>query len=77
MKVQMEQQELALQAKEQELESAKAMLQIETDRAKLEADIRLREMELVQKEEAQYDKANSDDMKNMIQAVDKMARANG
>ena len=77
MKVQMEQQELQLQAKEQELESAKAMLQIETERAKLEADIRLREMELVQKEEAQYDKANSDDMKNMIQAVDKMARANG
>ena len=28
-------------------------------------------------EEQQTDKANSDDMKNIIQAVDKMARVNG
>ena len=75
--VQMEQQKLELEAKQQEIESAKEMLKIQTERQKLEADVRLREMELVQKEEAQYDKANSDDMKNMIQAVDKMARANG
>ena len=54
------------------------MLKIQNKKEqKLDADVRLREMELVQKEEAQYDKANSDDMKNMIQAVDKMARANG
>jgi hypothetical protein len=75
--VQMEQQKLELEAKQQEIESAKELLKIQQERMKLDADVRLREMELVQKEEAQYDKANSDDMKNMIQAVDKMARANG
>jgi len=77
LKTELEQQKLELDKQQQQIESAKELLKIEQERAKLDADVRLREMELVQKEEAQYDKANSDDMKNMIQAVDKMARANG
>ena len=76
-KVQMEQQELELQQKQQEIDSAKELLKIQQERAKLEADIALHTAELQLKEEQQTDKANSEDMKNMIQAVDKMARANG
>ena len=76
-KVQQEQQELELQRKQQELDSARELLKIQQERAKLEADIALHTAELQLKEEAQTDKANSEDMKNMIQAVDKMARANG
>ena len=76
-KVQQEQQELELQRKQQELDSAKELLKIQQERAKLEADIALHTAELQLKEEAQTDKANSEDMRNMIQAVDKMARANG
>jgi len=76
-KVQQEQQELELQRKQQELDSAKELLKIQQERAKLDADIALHTAELQLKEEAQTDKANSEDMKNMIQAVDKMARANG
>ena len=76
-KVQVQQQELELQRKQQELDSAKELLKIQQERAKLEADIALHTAELQLKEEQQTDKANSEDMKNMIQAVDKMARANG
>ena len=77
MNVQMQEQELALQAKEQELKAAKDMLDIQTERQKMEADIQLREIDLKLKEEAQTDKANSDDMKNMVSAVDKIAKING
>jgi len=76
-KVQQEQQELELQRKQQELDSAKELLKIQQERAKLEADIALHTAELKLKEESQYDKANSEDMKNIIQAVDKMAKVNG
>ena len=76
-KAQLEQQELALQAKQQELDSAKDLLKIQQERMKLEADVALHKAELQLKEEAQTDKANSDDMKNVIQAVDKMAKMNG
>jgi len=77
LKTEMEQQKLALEKQQQELDSAKEMLKIQTERAKLEADIKLREIELKIKEEALYDKSNSDDMKNMINAVDKIAKING
>ena len=77
MKMQIQEQELALQAKEQELKAAKDMLDIQTERQKMEADIQLREIDLKLKEEAQTDKANSDDMKNMVSAVDKIAKING
>ena len=76
-KVQQEQQKLALEKQQQELDSARAMLDIETERAKLQADIRLKEIELKLKEEAQTDKANNDDMKNMVNVVDKIAKING
>ena len=76
-KVEQEQQQLALDKQEQELNSAKELLKIETERAKLDADIKLKEIELKLKEEAQTDKANSDDMKDMINAVDKIAKING
>tara|TARA_B110000902_G_C14182297_1_gene540977 strand:- start:350 stop:1246 length:897 start_codon:yes stop_codon:yes gene_type:complete len=74
-KVQMEQQQLQLDAQKQELDSARAMLDIETERSKLEADVRLREIDLKLKQEAMTDKANSEDMKNIVNAVDKMAKA--
>ena len=51
------------------------MLDIETERSKLEADVRLREIDLKLKQEAMTDKANSEDMKNIVNAVDKMAKA--
>ena len=77
LKTEMEQQKLQLERQQQELDSAKEMLKIQTERAKLDADIQLREVELKIKEEALYDKSNSDDMKNMINAVDKIAKING
>jgi len=77
MKMQVQEQELALQAKEQELKAAKDMLDIQTERQKLEADIQLREIDLKIKQEAQEDKANSEDMKNMVSVVDKIAKING
>ena len=75
-KVQQEQQQLALDKQQQEIDSAKELLKIQQERAKLEADIRLKEIELKLKEEAQTDQANSNDMKDMIQAVDKIAKIN-
>ena len=69
----MEQQELALQQKQQELDSAKELLKIETERAKLDADIALHTAEIAQKERANDDKNTTDDLKSMIQAVDKIA----
>ena len=72
-KVQMEQQELALQAKQQELDSAKEMLKIQQERAKLEADVMLHSAEIAQKAQANDDKNTTDDLKSMINAVDKIA----
>jgi hypothetical protein len=72
-KVQMEQQELALQQKQQELDSAKELLKIQTERAKLESDIALHTAEIAQKERANDDKNTTDDLKSMINAVDKIA----
>lgn len=76
-KVQLEQQELALQAKEQELEASKELLKIQQERAKLEADVALHTAELQLKERAQNDKLDSEQMKNMVNAVDKIAKING
>jgi len=76
-KVQMEQQELELQRSKQEMEASKELLKIQQERAKLQADVALHKAELALKEEAQTDKVSADDMKNMIQAVDKIAKING
>ena len=53
------------------------MLKIETERAKLEADIRIKELELAQKASANRDKVSNDDMKNMLSVVDKLAKVQG
>ena len=71
-KVQMEQQELELQAKEQQLKAAKDMLDIQTERSKLEADIRIRELTLLQKEEEAEAKHGDSEDKTLIQALDKI-----
>lgn len=75
MKVQMEQQELALKAKEQQIEAARDLLQVETERAKLEADISAKEVELAIKMKEVDNKEEDNDMKTVLSAVDKMAKA--
>ena len=77
LKTQMEQQKLELDRKQQELESAKEMLKIQQERAKLDADVRLREIELAEKAKANQDKVSNDDMKNIINVVDKLAKVQG
>ena len=74
-KVEQEQKELQLQQQQQQLDADRQMLDIETERAKLEADIQLREQDLAIKEQKNQITASNDDMKNMINAVDKMAKA--
>jgi len=73
MKAQMEQQELELDRKQQEIDAAKDLLKIQQERAKLEADIMLHEAEIAQKERANNDKNTTDDIKSMISVVDKLA----
>ena len=76
MKAQMEQQELELQRKQQELDSAKELLKIQQERAKLEADVALHTAEIAQKAQANQDKVSNEDMKNVLSAVDKLAKVN-
>ena len=73
--VQKEQQELQLKAQQQQLDADRQMLEIETERAKLEADIQLREQDLAIKEQKNVNTASNDEMKSMINAVDKLAQA--
>ena len=75
LKNELDAQKLALEAQQQQLDADRQMLDIETERAKLEADIKLREAEIAIKEQTAVSKSSNDDMKNMIQAVDKMAKA--
>ena len=77
MKVQMEQQHLELKAKEQQIDAARDLLQIETERAKLEADIQTKEIELAIKMKEVDNKEEDNDMKTVLSAVDKMAKASG
>ena len=76
MKVQMEQQELNLKAKEQQIDAARELLKIETERAKLEADIQTKEIELAIKMKEVGNKEDDNDIKTILSAVDKMAKAN-
>ena len=76
MKAQMEQQELELERKQQELDSAKELLKIQTERAKLEADIAMHSADVAQKAQANQDKVSNEDMKNVLSAVDKLAKVN-
>ena len=75
LKNELESQKLELEAQQQKLDADRQMLDIETERAKLEADIQLREQDLAIKEQKNQITSSNDDMKNMINAVDKMARA--
>ena len=68
-------QELQLKAQQQQLDADRQMLEIETERAKLEADIQLREQDLAIKEQKNTNTASNDQMKSMINAVDKLAQA--
>ena len=72
----MEQQELALQQKQQQLDAARDMLKVQQERAKLEADVMLHTAEIAQKAQANQDKVSGEDMKNMISVVDKLAKVN-
>jgi len=73
--VQKETEELKLKAQQQQLDAERQMLDIETERAKLEADIQIREQELAVKEQKNVNTATNDEMKSMINAVDKLAQA--
>ena len=75
MKVQMEQQELELKAREQQIDAARDLLKVETERAKLEADISAKEIELAIKMKEVDNKEEDNDMKTVLSAVDKMAKA--
>ena len=72
-KVQMEQQELALKQQKQQVDAAQSLLDIETERAKLEADIRIRELELALKNKDINSRNESDDIRTVVSAVEKMA----
>ena len=76
MKVQMEQEHLELKAKEQQINAARDLLKVETERAKLEADISNKEIELAIKMKEVDNKEEDNDMKAVLSAVDKMAKAN-
>ena len=51
------------------------MLKVETERAKLEADISAKEIELAIKMKEVDNKEEDNDMKTVLSAVDKMAKA--
>ena len=74
-KVAMEQQELQLKQQKQELDAAQAMLDIQTERSKLEADIKIRELELALKNKDINERSESEDIRTVVSAVEKMAKA--
>ena len=84
MKVQMEQQHLDLDRQKNQLEADKIALEAEKDLAnlmaekiKFEAEMKLEKAEFMLKERNSHSDIADKDMKNMIQAVDKMANING
>ena len=72
-KVEMEQQELELKQQKQQVDAAQSLLDIETERAKLEADIRIRELELALKDKDINARTESEDIRTVVSAVEKMA----
>ena len=72
-KVEMEQKELELKQQQQQVNAAQQLLDIETERAKLEADIRIRELELALKNKDINMRNESEDIKTVVSAVEKMA----
>lgn len=73
-KVEMEQKELELKQQQQQVNAAQQLLDIETERAKLEADIRIRELELALKNKDINMRNESEDIKTVVSAVEKMAK---
>jgi len=74
-KVEMEQKELELKQQKQQVDAAQSLLDIETERAKLEADIRIRELELALKNKDINSRNESEDIRTVVSAVEKMAKA--
>ena len=72
-KVEMQQQELELQQQKQQIDAAQSLLDIETERSKLEADIRIRELELALKNKDINSRNESEDIRTVVSAVEKMA----
>ena len=72
-KVEMEQKELELKQQKQQVDAAQSLLDIETERAKLEADIRIRELELALKNKDINSRNESEDIRTVVSAVEKMA----
>ena len=74
-KVEMEQKELELKQQKQQVDAAQSLLDIDTERAKLEADIRIRELELALKNKDINARTESEDIRTVVSAVEKMAKA--
>ena len=74
-KVEMQQKELELKQQKQQVDAAQSLLDIETERAKLEADIRIRELELALKNKDINSRNESEDIRTVVSAVEKMAKA--
>ena len=74
-KVEMQQKELELKQQKQQVDAAQSLLDIETERAKLEADIRIRELELALKNKDINARTESEDIRTVVSAVEKMANA--
>ena len=77
MKVQMEQQHLELERQKNQLEAEKDLANLMAEKMKFEAEMKLEKAEFMLKERNSHSDMADKDMKNMIQAVDKMARING
>ena len=77
MKVQMEQKELELARQQNELEAEKDLANLMAEKMQFEAEMKLQKAEFMLKERNSHSDMADKDMKNMIQAVDKMAKING
>lgn len=77
MKQQQETNKLELDRMKMEVDSAKAMLEIETARLKLQHQQEIERLKLVQRSNEMEDKKDSEDMKAIIQAADKVRSLNG
>jgi len=77
MKIQMEQQQLELDRQKSELEAEKDLANLMSEKMQFEAEMKLQKAEFMLKERNSHSDIADKDMKNMIQAVDKMAKING
>jgi hypothetical protein len=77
MKVQMEQKELELARQQNDLEAQKDLANLMAEKMQFEAEMKLQKAEFMLKERNSHAEMADKDMKNMIQAVDKMAKING